>query len=257
MEALGTAAEQEAYNHLVDLMIFRLQEGTLALPEDGDMAAALIKLRENLQSGRNAFDGFIRRPSMPSPAPTTSNLKGEESGIDVLQGALGTNCPTAIPEEAKHHERDKVDYWTMPDRTKVGPDRTWWDKGKSKPRVLKCYNNEGIEHGPGIRWHENGQPATIKYYENGKLLILEERRNDGKRITTEKYIDNKLVEWIKYDSKGDPREEWKGTFILGTHYIRDGTVTKYLSTGGEVVETWSNRKVTSVKRSEKKAEEKK
>ena len=175
-------------------------------------------------------------------------------------------CPTAIPKEATHQEGEKYEYWAMPDGAKVGPDRTWYDAGRTNPRSVCCYNSDGEKHGPCVHWYENGQTSEEYTYKDGKRNGVfrrwfenENPRDEGKYKEDEldgiyrSYWENgnQLLEetysngeWggsrIEYGKSGSECTITKGTV---TDEKFTGTVTKKCKSPGRIwVEVYENGK---------------
>lgn len=143
---------------------------------------------------------------------------------------LGADCPTPIPEEAIHKVTDLSESWSMPNGAKVGPAITWYDKEKTKKKLLHCYNTRGKLHGYTIKWYISGlkqnkydwkngkkdgvhstwyeqpyRPHAIKTFKDGKLDgISATWAEDGRRLSYNVYENNQLTKRTRFDSKGKP-----------------------------------------------------
>ena len=215
------------------------------------------KTTKPLEENRKALEELIRDAKEHGYVDCMLDLIAQAKDIlkRVDEKPTETACPTPVPKEATHHEGDFIEYWSMPRGALVGPYRKWYDKERTKPKLLRCYNTEGKLHGPDIYWLVNGQKKFHDNYKDGKMhglfrrwyeengqLMWEVEWKDNKRdgihksyakngnpSMDETYEDGKLVKAIFHDADGKPREIRKGTF-RGDRIIT-GTIIKFFKDG--------------------------
>jgi len=176
-------------------------------------------------------------------------IREAEMGAD--KEPTSTDCLTPVPDEATHHVGDFSEFWYMLDGAKVGPAREWYDKEKTKLKLLYCHDTKGRFHGYTIKyyydsglkenkyswkhgkkdgvhstWYEQPyKPRSIKTFKDDKLDgISATWAEDGRSLSYNIYENNQLTKRTRFDSKGKHRIEeiWSNGKLVSSRKIEAG-----------------------------------
>jgi antitoxin component YwqK of YwqJK toxin-antitoxin module len=171
-----------------------------------------------------------------------------------LEDSKGADCHSPIPKEATQFRTYFREWWLMPDKTKVGPDREWYDKKKTRPKSLSCYNTEGKRHGPSIRWFRKGKKSSHEHFNEGTLDGLcrswyEEpyklasiiQYKEGKYHGIYQKWEKEGKSWIdkKYEN-GELRKETQYDFKGHKYITREGILEGYKTITGTIIKFFKN-----------------